>query len=114
MRFERAMERLRRGSRMTRADWPEGQWVVKQDGYPEGIPINENTARATGLPQGTNCTFSPYLMVHWGDRVFVPYLPDQWDLFAEDWETCDSHDRAEPVATPPTDSAELADNELPL
>lgn len=61
-------------------------YVVWQRGYPQGIPINSNTAEATGLPEGTMCTFSPYLMRHWGGNNFGPYQLTQEDMAATDWE----------------------------
>ena len=70
--------------RDARGDDPD--YVVWQRGYPQGIAINGNTAQATGLPEGTVCYFSPYLMRHFGHNNFAPYQPTQEDLAATDWE----------------------------
>lgn len=85
--FGGAMVALRAGARMTRLSWPAGSYVTAQAGYPQGIAINANTAAATGLPQGTNAVFAPYLMKHLADPPrFSPWTPDQDDLFADDWQ----------------------------
>lgn len=61
-------------------------YVTWQRGYPQGIPINGNTAEATGLPEGATAYFSPYLMRHFGGNCFAPYALTQEDLIATDWE----------------------------
>lgn len=63
----------------------KGMFVVYQKAYPEGIPINKNTAEATGLPEGTVCRFLPYLMMKTADGAFVPWLISQTDALADDW-----------------------------
>ncbi|WP_433242434.1 DUF2829 domain-containing protein [Actinomadura nitritigenes] len=86
MDFGYALTRLRGGSRVTRNGWnASGQWVVLQDGYPDGIAINGNTAAATGIPEGTVCRFRPYLMLRCADGAFVPWQPTTSDVLAEDW-----------------------------
>ena len=87
MNFSEALDLCKNGSRITRAGWNgPGQYVVYQPGYPDGIGINANTARATGIPEGTVCKFAPYLMFRTAQGVFVPWLASQGDLLAEDWE----------------------------
>lgn len=86
--FGRALHALKHGQRVARAGWnAPGQFVVLQAGYPDGIPINQNTADATGIPQGTVCRFRPYLMLHTADGSFVPWAPAVSDVLAEDWVT---------------------------
>jgi hypothetical protein len=60
-------------------------FVVYQAGYPDGIPINANTAEATGLSQGAVCVFRPYLMIRTVDGSFVPWVISQTDALADDW-----------------------------
>lgn len=87
--FEWALQQLRMGKKVTRRGWNgKGQYVVFQKGYPNGIPINENTADATGMDRGTVCKFLPYLMLKTADESpsFVPWLASQTDLLAFDWE----------------------------
>ena len=75
------------GLKVRRAGWNgKGMYVVFQRGYPEGIPINENTANATGIAKGTVCKFLPYVMMCTVDGTFVPWLCSQTDLLATDWE----------------------------
>lgn len=75
------------GAKVGRAGWNgKGMYLVYQKAYPEGIPINANTAAATGIPQGTVCRFLPYIMMYTADGAFVPWLCSQTDLLATDWE----------------------------
>jgi hypothetical protein len=86
MRIEQAWLRLRAGDRIRNAHWAEEMWIVLQEGYPEGIPINANTARATHIPEGTVKAFRPYIMLHCVDGSFVPYVATQSDLLTEHWQ----------------------------
>ena len=86
--FGFALSQLRQGSKVARMGWNDkGMYVVLQKGYPNGIPINKNTSEATGLPEGTNCAFLPYLMMKTAniEPTFVPWLASQTDLLAFDW-----------------------------
>ncbi len=86
--FGVALSVLRNGGRVSRAGWNgRGMWLAYQAGYPDGIPINDNTARATGIPAGTVCRFLPYLIMRTVDGSFVPWLASQTDVLAEDWTT---------------------------
>ena len=60
-------------------------WLTKQDCYPDGIPINANTSRAVGLPEGTVCKFLPYILMRTAQGAFVPWLASQTDILADDW-----------------------------
>lgn len=87
MDFGDALRALKDGDRVTRSGWNgKGMFVVHQKGYPDGIPINANTAEATGIPQGTVCVFRPYLMMRTADGSFVPWVISQTDALADDWE----------------------------
>lgn len=84
--FSEALRVLKTGGKVTRDGWNgPGQWVVGQKGYPDGIPINANTSRATGIPEGTTCVFLPYMMLRTTEGTFVPWSASQTDLWAEDW-----------------------------
>lgn len=86
MDFGQALTALKDGRRVQRSGWNgRGMWVALQQGYPDGIPLNPNTAAATGLPEGTVCRFAPYLMLRAADGVFVPWVASQTDVLAEDW-----------------------------
>lgn len=82
-----AVKQLWNGSKVRRAGWNgKGMWLVLQKGYPGGVPINENTAMAIGLPLGTVCKFDPYVTMKTATGSFVPWLCSQTDLLATDWE----------------------------
>ena len=86
MDFGQALAALKAGDRLTRTGWNgAGMYVVHQKGYPDGIPINANTAAATGLDEGTVCVFRPYLMMRTADGSFVPWVISQTDALADDW-----------------------------
>ncbi|MEU0947618.1 DUF2829 domain-containing protein [Streptomyces canus] len=84
--FSAALKALKAGACLTRAGWNgRGMFVVRQKGYPDGIPINANTAEATGIPQGTLCAFLPYLMMRTAQGDFVPWTISHTDVLADDW-----------------------------
>lgn len=86
--FGEALVALKQGKKLARQGWNgRGMFIVYQKGYPDGIPINQNTAEATGIAQGTICKFLPYLMMKTVDGSFVPWLASQTDILAEDWVT---------------------------
>lgn len=86
MNFSDALTALKAGQRLTRAGWNgRGMFIVLQAGYPDGIPINRNTAQATGIPEGTRCAFSPYLMFRTAQGAFVPWVASHTDLLSDDW-----------------------------
>jgi hypothetical protein len=86
MDFSEALRHVKAGHRITRHGWNgTGMYVVHQAGYPHGIPINTNTATATGIPEGTICAFRPYLLMLTAQQDFVPWIASQSDLLADDW-----------------------------
>lgn len=81
-----AVKEMRDGKRVSREGWNgKGMYLAYQPGYPDGIPINANTAKATGQPEGTVMKFLPYVMMRTADGSFVPWLCSQTDLLAVDW-----------------------------
>jgi hypothetical protein len=84
--FGAALDALNDGKRLARDGWNgTGMFIVLQAGYPDGIPINANTARATGIAEGTVCKFRPYLMMLTAVGDFVPWVASQSDVLACDW-----------------------------
>lgn len=82
-----AVKVMRDGYKVRRAGWNgKDMWLVYQRAYPDGIPINKNTAEATGLPEGTIRKFLPYIMMKTATGEFVPWVCSQTDLLAIDWE----------------------------
>jgi hypothetical protein len=88
--FSQALDELKQGRKVTRQRWTDAekrdQWIVRQDGHPQGVPLNRNTAQATGLPEGSEQKFAPYYMLYTIYSTFVPWTPGHGDLNAEDWE----------------------------
>lgn len=85
--FERALSILKDGGRVRRRGWnSKGMWITYQKAYPDGIPINKNTAEATGLPEGSLQSLLPYIMMRTAGGQFVPWLASQTDLLSDDWE----------------------------
>ena len=81
-----AITEMRNGQRVARSGWNgKGMFLAYQSGYPDGIPINANTAKATGQPEGTVMKFLPYVMMRTAGGEFVPWLCSQTDLLAVDW-----------------------------
>ncbi len=87
MNFGSALYECRQAGRKVARDGWNGKdmYVVYQPGYPDGIGINANTAKATGIPEGTICKFLPYLMFRTAQGDFVPWLASQTDILADDW-----------------------------
>jgi hypothetical protein len=126
--FSQALEQLKVGRKVTRDGWNgKDQWVVRQNGYPEGIPLNRNTAQATGIAEGTVMVFEPYFMLYTPWSTFVPWTPSTGDLNADDWsvyyaEADSARETAEILADPQAmadlaqamaDLAEAADDGMP-
>lgn len=89
MDFSEALRYVKDGAKISRQGWNgKGMYVVFQKGYPNGIPVNANTAEATGMVEGTVARFLPYLMMKTAaaDATFVPWLASQTDILADDWE----------------------------
>ena len=82
-----AVRLMRNGKLVCRRGWNgKGMLLAFQKAYPDGIPINKNTAEATGIAEGTVCRFLPYVMMRTADGAFVPWLCSQSDLLADDYE----------------------------
>lgn len=85
--FQWALGQIKKGRRMKRTGWNgKGMFVVLQKGYPEGIPINKNTAEALGEPEGSVFAFLPYLLFRTAGGEFVPWVASHTDLLADDWD----------------------------
>jgi len=91
--FGKALEMLKRGSRVTRSGWNgKGQWVVRM---PElQLPpystqdtnrkVNDRTAKWIGEDAPLNCR--PYYVLFNNQGEWQPgWLPSQGDLEANDW-----------------------------
>lgn len=86
MTFSEALEKLKEGKRVARKNWNgKGMFVVRQKGYPEGIPCNKQTAEAFGYQEGTLFKCRPYLQMRCADGTHQMWLASQSDLLEEDW-----------------------------
>ena len=86
MDFQYALTALKEGARVFRSGWNgKDMWIVLQKAYPDGIPINKNTAESIKEPEGTVHKFLPYLMFKTAQGDFVPWLASQTDILGEDW-----------------------------
>lgn len=85
MDFSAALLACKAGSRITRSGrgWA-GQWMALSPGFDLpadrifSAPIKESVGGDTGR-------FAPYLMVRTAQGAFVPWVPSQDDLLADDW-----------------------------
>ncbi len=66
--FEEALGCLKIGFRITRKEWVDPEWVHYQ------------------RPDEHSKMTLPYIYIQTGLGDFVPWLPSQTDLLAEDWE----------------------------
>jgi len=86
MNFSSALELLKQDSKVAREGWNgKGMFIVRQKGYPDGIPCNKQTAEAYGLNEGDLFKCAPYLQMMAADGVCYMWVPSQADLFANDW-----------------------------
>lgn len=85
--FDVALNLLKMGQRVSRRAWGKESWIMFQSGYPDGIPINANTAKASGIDEGTVCKFLPYIQMKIAsvEATFVHYCPNMIDIVSEDW-----------------------------
>lgn len=87
MLFGQVLELCKKGVKITRKGWNgKNMFVVYQKAYPQGIPLNENTAQTLGLHLGTVVKFRPYLMMYTSHGECVPWVASQSDILAEDWD----------------------------
>lgn len=86
MNFGLAIEAAKMGKRIARLGWNgKNMSVAYQKGYPDGIPCNENTARAWGMEVGELFKVRPYLQMKCVDGSFQMWLASQSDILADDW-----------------------------
>ncbi|PRT35484.1 DUF2829 domain-containing protein [Bacillus wiedmannii] len=86
MNFSDALECAKVDKKIARKGWNDkGMFVVRQKGYPQGIPCNKQTAKAFGLNEGDLFKCAPYLQMMGADGVCYMWVPSQADLFADDW-----------------------------
>lgn len=86
MSFGLALEAAKMGKRIARKGWNgKNMSVAYQKGYPDGIPCNENTAKAWGMEVGELFKCRPYLQMRCADGSFQMWTASQSDILADDW-----------------------------
>lgn len=74
------------GKRIAREGWNgKNMFVVRRDGYPNGVKIDATTAAALRLKAGETVVFGAYAVMKTADGSVVPWLVSQTDMFARDW-----------------------------
>lgn len=87
MKFENVLPLLKQGEKAFRLGWNgRGMYVVRQKGYPDGIPSNKQTAEAWDLKEGDLFKVEPYLQIKNANGSHAMWVPSIGDIFAEDWE----------------------------
>lgn len=94
MHFEQAFELLRRGFKVRRNEWPDGQYVFQRQGY----PVDRHIMPAMFTDPINNNEIAGQMMNHliivprresgyWGEGKldYCPWTPSNVDLFCEDW-----------------------------
>jgi len=84
--FSFALEALKAGKRVSRYGWNgKGMYAVYQKGYPEGIPVNKNTAESHHVPEGLIMKFRPYFQLFTAQSDVAMWTPSTSDILATDW-----------------------------
>lgn len=88
MTFSKALQALKSGEKVAREGWNgKGMFIFLQEGYPFGIPANENTRKAIGLNPGDVVRIRPYIaMLDAQGMVVSGWLASQTDLLSDDWD----------------------------
>jgi hypothetical protein len=99
MNFSQALESLKLGSKLQREGWNgKGMYLTLVQGYPVNghlAPIFfDIDSKVEGKPQGNGGQMLPHIVIktagssqYWGVGYsdYVPWLPSQTDILAEDW-----------------------------
>ena len=84
--FEEVLPLIKKGKKAYREGWNgRGMFIVRQKGYPEGIPCNKQTAEAWDLTEGDLFKVNPYLQIKNADGSHAMWVPSIGDIFANDW-----------------------------
>lgn len=87
MKFEEILPLIKEGSKVYRSDWEQGIFVIRQKGYPDGIPCNKQTSEVWGLERGSLFKCNPYMQINKIDGSHSMWVPSTDDIFADDWGT---------------------------
>ncbi len=86
MSFGMAIEAAKRGYKVARVGWNgSGMFAYLMDGYPEGVPANEETARKLGMSIGDDVKIRPYWALKTAQNDIAMWTPSGSDSLADDW-----------------------------
>jgi hypothetical protein len=86
MNFGHAVEAAKAGKKVARLGWNGvGMYAVVMPGFPDGIEVNESTAKAHNVPIGTKMTIRPYWQLFTAQKDIATWSPSGSDSLAEDW-----------------------------
>lgn len=84
--FSEILREVKNGKKIARKGWNgKGMFVVYQKAYPQGIPCNEQTAKAWGLQPGDLFKCEPYLQIRMANGSHAMWVPSINDILSEDW-----------------------------
>lgn len=84
--FGQAIRFAKNGRKVARAGWNgANMYAVVMPGYPNGIPVNDVTATAHGVPAGHVMRFRPYWALYTAQGDVASWAPSGSDTLAEDW-----------------------------
>lgn len=84
--FGSAISHAKQGKKVARSGWNgQNMYAVIMPGYPEGIGVNEATAKAHGVPAGHIMKFRPYWALFTAQKDVASWAPSGSDTLAEDW-----------------------------
>jgi len=92
MNFSHALEHLKSGKRVRDRIWPTGQFLALQKGYPNGIPINDNTAAALHIAPRTIKKFPAYLIISKPNGDCYPWTPQHTEILSNLWDVIGDDD----------------------
>lgn len=83
MRFEIALEMLKKGAKTMREGWNgKGMFVFLN----QGSTFIVNRPPLLGIyPEGTRISYQPHIDMRTADGTIVPWLASQTDILADDW-----------------------------
>lgn len=84
--FSDILRHVKEGKKIAREGWNgKGMFVVYQKAYPDGIPCNEQTAKAWGLQPGDLFKCEPYLQIRMANGSHAMWVPSINDILSNDW-----------------------------
>lgn len=92
MDFGWALDTMRQGGMVTRANWGGASWIALRSGYPNGIKVDEHTQRELDVPAGTFLVFRPYIAMVTATNQVMPWTASVDAILATDWEQVGTSD----------------------